>query len=78
MDGYGANALGTIATVLCEGYDRAAGVYFGRSYADSPEVDGKVFFRSRAAIPEGTFVPVRLTELLDGGDLLGRARGVSP
>jgi ribosomal protein S12 methylthiotransferase len=78
MDGYGANALGTIATVLCEGYDRAAGVYFGRSCADSPEVDGKVFFRSRAAVPEGTFVPVRLTELLDGGDLLGRARGVSP
>mgnify|MGYP000946283986 CR=1 FL=1 len=33
--------------VLTEGYDRGARRWFGRSYRDAPDVDGKVWFRGR-------------------------------
>ena len=64
--------LGTVQTVLVEGYDRAAGCYFGRSYAESPDIDGKVFiYRPDKARPEeGSFVQVRIREDIDG-DLVG-------
>ena len=41
--------IGKTLTVLCDGYDRIAEVYFGRSYADAPDVDGKVLplFKSK-------------------------------
>ena len=62
--------LGTTVTVLAEGYDRAAGIYFGRSAADAPDVDGKIYFSSPRRIKEGSFVRVRITEALDY-DLIG-------
>ncbi len=34
--------VGKTLEVLCEGYDRPSGVYYGRSAADAPEIDGKV------------------------------------
>ncbi len=36
--------IGTEIDVLVEGWDRIAECWFGRSYADAPEVDGCVFF----------------------------------
>ena len=63
--------VGKVLEVLCEGYDKASGVYFGRSKYDSPEIDGKVYFSSKARkIGEGEFVNVKITEVLDY-DLLG-------
>ena len=70
MDGYNEERLGTVMEVLCEGFDREAGCYVGRTYADSVEVDGKVFFTAAGVIPAGTFVPVRITGVSDG-DLTG-------
>ena len=65
--------VGKVLEVLCEGYDKASGVYFGRSVYDSPEIDGKVYFSSKARkIAEGEFVNVRICEVLDY-DLLGEA-----
>lgn len=54
-------------TVLVEGYDRTAGCYYGRSYAESLDVDGKIFFMSpdKAANP-GEFVKVRIDDEIDG------------
>ena len=52
-----------------EGYDRLAECWYGRSYADSPEVDGKVFFIGSGA-RAGEFVNVRITDTVDG-DLMG-------
>lgn len=63
--------VGKVMQVLCEGYDKASGVYFGRSVYDSPEIDGKVYFSSKARkIAEGEFVNVKISEVLDY-DLLG-------
>ncbi len=70
MDEYNARLVGQPLEVLCEGYDRAAGCYYGRSYADSPEIDGKVFFTSKTKHAPGEFVTVTVTEPLDG-DLVG-------
>jgi len=61
-----------IVTVICEDYDPVSEVHFGRSYADAPEIDGKVYFRSDKRIAPGSFVKVRIREVLDY-DLLGRA-----
>ena len=58
--------------VLCEGYDRPSGVYFGRSAYDAPEIDGKVYFRSERKISDGEFVNVKVSEVIDY-DLLGDA-----
>ncbi len=57
--------VGKTVRVLCEDYDPAVEVYYGRSEADAPEIDGKVFFRSKQKIAPGTFVSVKVTEALD-------------
>lgn len=60
------NALiGKTLTVLCEGYDRFAECYFGRSEMEAPDIDGKIFFTSKKIIPSGTMVKVTLTERMD-------------
>lgn len=61
---------GTLVTVLTEGYDTVSSAYYGRSAADAPDIDGKVYFNSRRKIKEGTFVNVRITDVLDY-DLFG-------
>ena len=63
--------VGKQLTVLCEGYDRIAEVYHGRSFADAPDVDGRVYFKSEDFIPSGEFVSVEITEALDY-DLIGK------
>lgn len=61
-------AVGKELTVLCEGFDRLAECNFGRSYGEAPDIDGKIFFTGKAT--PGTFVKVRITELLDF-DMIG-------
>ena len=63
--------IGKELTVLCEGYDRIAEVYHGRSFADAPDVDGRVYFKSQEPISAGSFVRVEITEALDY-DLIGK------
>lgn len=54
-------------TVLVEGYDRTAGCYYGRSYAESLDVDGKIFFMSpQLGAQPGEFVKVRIQDEIDG------------
>ena len=57
--------------VVVEGYDRYGECYFGRSAADAPEIDGKIFFNSknRRLVP-GIFVNVHITDIMDY-DLIG-------
>lgn len=57
--------IGTVQTVLCEGYDRLAECWFGRSYAEAPDIDGKIFFTATEPIAEGDFVKVKITEAMD-------------
>lgn len=72
MDDYNDARMDTVMEVICEGFDRYAECYFGRTYADSPDVDGKVFFTSGVKLYEGQFVNVLITDTLDG-DLVGEA-----
>ncbi len=70
LDAYNESRLGTVMEVLCEGFDPEMGCYVGRTYADSVEVDGKVWFTAAGTVPPGSFVPVRMTGTVDG-DLTG-------
>ena len=64
--------IGKVITVLCEDYDPVSETHFGRSGEDAPEIDGKVYFRSEKRIAPGSFVQVKIREVLDY-DLMGRA-----
>ena len=62
--------IGTTQEVLIEGYDNYIRCYFGRSAADAPEIDGKVFFISPTPLKIGDYVKVHINDTLDY-DLLG-------
>ena len=70
MDQWNEDRLGTVMEVLCEGFDGDMGCWVGRTYADSPDIDGHVYFTAAGQIPAGTFVNVRITGTSDG-DLTG-------
>ena len=72
MDEWNEAMQGEVLEVLCDGWDSQAMCYAGRSYAESPEVDGKIYFTSEKEIPAGAFVPVRITGVMDG-ELTGEA-----
>ncbi|MBU5434666.1 30S ribosomal protein S12 methylthiotransferase RimO [Pseudoflavonifractor sp. MSJ-37] len=74
MDEWNESRLGETVEVLCEGFDPQEGCYVGRTYADSPEIDGRVLFTAGGVIPAGEFVYVRLTGVSDG-DLTGEIEG---
>ncbi len=63
--------IGKTIEVVTEGYDRYGECYFGRSAADAPEIDGKIFFTSpgKRQVP-GKFVKVKIADMLDY-DLIG-------
>ena len=60
--------LGKTLTVLCCGSDEDGNLY-GRSYMDSPDIDGMVFVKDAEAEP-GEFLSVKIT-YTDGCDLYG-------
>ncbi len=57
--------IGTTVDVICEDYDPVAEVHFGRSAADAPEIDGKVYFRADTRVAPGTFVRVKVRKVID-------------
>lgn len=66
MAEYCEKLIGKEIKVLVEGFDKLAECYFGRSYADSPEVDGCVFFTCGDKKPKaGDFVSVKVTDYMD-------------
>lgn len=71
---YLASLKGRVLTVLCEDYDPVSEMHFGRTYADAPEIDGKVYFRSKSRVAPGTFVSVHADEILDY-DVVGHVVG---
>ena len=76
MEAQGEELLGQTLEVLVEGFDRYAECWFGRSWRDAPDIDGKVFF----TVPEGrrprlgSFVKVKIHECMDA-DLAGEWEG---
>jgi ribosomal protein S12 methylthiotransferase len=63
--------VGKILTVLCEGYDQVGETYYGRTEADAPEIDSKVYFSAKRRLRDGEFVEVEITGIIDY-DLLGK------
>ncbi len=64
MAEYCESLLDTDIEVLVEGFDRLAECWYGRTYADAPEVDGCVFFTSPKKPQIGSFVTVHITDYL--------------
>ena len=63
--------IGKTVEVLVEGFDRYAECWFGRSYMDAPDVDGKIFFTAPEKRPTlGSFVQVKIEDCMEG-DLTG-------
>ena len=71
-DAYNNSMVGKTVTVLCEDFDTVSEIHFGRSYADAPEIDGKIYFKSEERIAPGSFVKVKIRKVLDY-DLVGVA-----
>lgn len=67
---YNQKQLDTIKTAVVEGFDKWAECYFGRTEADAPDIDGKVFFSSETPLQIGDYVQIRIIDTLDY-DLLG-------
>lgn len=63
--------IGSELEVLVEGFDRYAECWFGRSYRDAPDIDGKVFFRIGHKKPMlGSLITVQIDDCMDA-DLFG-------
>lgn len=70
-DSINKNSVGKIIKVINEGYDQVAESYYGRSFADAPEIDGKIYYSSPRRLREGEFVDVLINDVIDY-DLTGR------
>ncbi len=70
MDDYNASWIGKTVDVLIDGYDEEFEQYFGRTYADSPDIDGRVWIAAEEPVSEGSFVKVCIDAVIDG-DLSG-------
>ncbi len=70
MDDYNAKMIGQELTVLVDGFDEEFQQFYGRTYADSPDIDGRVWIASEEALVEGEFVRICVDGLIDG-DLSG-------
>ncbi len=69
-DEFNEKCNGRTLEVVCEGFDRYAECYYGRSAYDAPEIDGKVFFMSEQKVRVGEYVNVLVDDTLDY-DLIG-------
>ena len=70
MDEYNAAMIGRTMDILIDGFDEDYEQFYGRTFADSPEIDGRVWIASDEALSEGSFVKVCIDGLIDG-DLSG-------
>ena len=70
MDDCNEAMIGKTLEVLVDGYDEEFGQYYGRTYADSPDIDGRVWLASDEDLSEGSFLQVCIDGLIEG-DLSG-------
>ena len=70
MDEWSASMIGKTMEVLVDGYDEEMEQFYGRTYADSPDIDGRVWIASEEPLREGEFVMVTVDGCREG-DLSG-------
>ena len=66
MDDWNDSMVGKDLEVLVDGYDEELGQFYGRSYADSPDVDGRVWIATDEPLREGNFVMVHIDGSAEG------------
>ena len=67
--------IGRTLRVLVEDFDPVSEAHFGRSAADAPEIDGKIYFKAERRVAPGSMIDVKIRSVLDY-DLYGR--GILP
>ena len=72
MDNYSESMIGKTVDVLVDGFDEEMEQSFGRTYADSPEIDGRVWIACDEPLSEGDFIRVYIDGIIEG-DLSGYA-----
>ena len=65
MDEWNESMMGKKLQVLCEGYDADEECWYGRTFADSPDIDGRILFDSEEELTPGDFVTVEVTDACD-------------
>ena len=70
MDDWCTSMIGKTLDILVDGYDEEQEQFYGRSYADSPDIDGRVWIASEEPLREGDFVRVTIDGCVEG-DLTG-------
>lgn len=70
MDAYNASMVGQTVDVLIDGFDEEYEQYYGRTFADSPDIDGRVWIATDEPLNEGAFVQVCIDSVIEG-DLSG-------
>ena len=70
MDAYNASFIGKDLEILVDGYDEEFEQFYGRTYADSPDIDGRVWLAGESPLREGEFVMVHIDGCIEG-DLSG-------
>ena len=70
MDDFNETMIGQTLEVLVDGFDNEFGQYYGRTYGDSPDIDGRVWLAGDEDLSEGTIVHVCIDGLIEG-DLSG-------
>ena len=70
MDDWCESMIGRELEVLVDGYDEESEQFYGRSYADSPDIDGRVWIATDEPVREGEFVKVMIEGCVEG-DLSG-------
>ena len=63
--------IGSVIRVLVEDFDPVSEAHFGRSAADAPEIDGKVYFKADRRVAPGSMIDVKIRDVVDY-DLYGR------
>ena len=66
MDAYNSAMIGKELMVLVDGFDEENEQFYGRSYAESPDIDGRIWIATQEAISEGDFVTVHIDAAVDG------------
>ena len=66
MDDYSASLVGQTMEVLVDGFDEEYEQFYGRTFADSPEIDSRVWIAAEEALVEGQFVQVCIDGVIDG------------
>ena len=70
MDDYNASMIGKTLEVLVDGFDEDAEQFYGRTFADSPDIDGRVWIACDEPLTVGDFVQVTI-DAVEDGDLCG-------